>query len=251
MTRSGARSTSSPSAMASRRQGWRSGPASTPPPSTSPSASAATGASAGLDRVARQDPGGHRGLARRVHVAGGQSGRRPCAPAHLPIIGFAQAGAGGFFDDHGMPAGTGWDEAAFPMSATSRSTRWRAGESMLPLYRDGDVIIVSPTAAVRRGDRVVVRTTDGEVMAKELKRKTLKTVELASLNPRSSRARAAARGRRLHRPDRLGEPVSAAPAPRRGCAWSGPIPAGQRPCPPARRLSVRTAADSDSAGIDG
>jgi phage repressor protein C with HTH and peptisase S24 domain len=54
---------------------------------------------------------------------------------------------------------------------------------MMPLYRDGDTIIVSPAAPVRRGDRVVVRTVDGEVMAKELKRKTLKTVELASLNP--------------------------------------------------------------------
>ncbi len=54
---------------------------------------------------------------------------------------------------------------------------------MLPLYRDGDTIIVSPAAPVRRGDRVVVRTIQGEVTAKELKRKTLKTVELASLNP--------------------------------------------------------------------
>ena len=29
---------------------------------------------------------------------------------------------------------------------------------MAPLYRDGDVLIVSPTASVRKGDRVVVRT---------------------------------------------------------------------------------------------
>jgi phage repressor protein C with HTH and peptisase S24 domain len=36
---------------------------------------------------------------------------------------------------------------------------------------------------VRRGDRVVVKTRDGEVMAKELKRKTTKTIELRSLNP--------------------------------------------------------------------
>jgi phage repressor protein C with HTH and peptisase S24 domain len=54
---------------------------------------------------------------------------------------------------------------------------------MLPLYRDGDRIIVSPAASIRRGDRVVVRTADGEVMAKELKRRTAKTVELRSLNP--------------------------------------------------------------------
>lgn len=33
---------------------------------------------------------------------------------------------------------------------------------MLPLYRDGDTIIVSPTAAVRRGDRVVVKTLKEE-----------------------------------------------------------------------------------------
>jgi phage repressor protein C with HTH and peptisase S24 domain len=36
---------------------------------------------------------------------------------------------------------------------------------------------------LRRGDRVVVKTRDGEVMAKELKRRTAKTVELTSLNP--------------------------------------------------------------------
>ena len=53
---------------------------------------------------------------------------------------------------------------------------------MQPAYRDGDVIIVSPAAPVRRGDRVVVKTKNGEVMVKELKRQTAKLVELKSLN---------------------------------------------------------------------
>jgi len=35
---------------------------------------------------------------------------------------------------------------------------------------------------VRRGDRVVVKTTEGEVLAKELKRQTARTLELRSLN---------------------------------------------------------------------
>ena len=35
---------------------------------------------------------------------------------------------------------------------------------MKPAYRNGDVIIVSPGANVRKGDRVVVKTKDGEVM---------------------------------------------------------------------------------------
>ena len=58
-----------------------------------------------------------------------------------------------------------------------------SGDSMMPLYRDGDVIVVSPQAATRRGDRVVVKTRAGEVLAKELKRKSAKSIELKSLNP--------------------------------------------------------------------
>jgi phage repressor protein C with HTH and peptisase S24 domain len=53
---------------------------------------------------------------------------------------------------------------------------------MKPAYRDGDVIIVSPSAPVRRGDRVVVKTRRDEVLVKELRRKTQKSVELKSLN---------------------------------------------------------------------
>ncbi len=111
-------------------------------------------------------------------------GRRAVRQRTIPIIGFAQAGTGGFFDDAGLPQGPGWDEVAFPDVVDDRVYALEInGDSMMPLYRDGDTIIVSPLAPVRRGDRVVVRTVDGEVMAKELKRKTLKTVELASLNP--------------------------------------------------------------------
>jgi phage repressor protein C with HTH and peptisase S24 domain len=110
--------------------------------------------------------------------------RRALAQRTIPLIGFAQAGAGGFFDNDGLPTGEGWDAVAFPDIADERCYALEInGDSMLPLYRDGDTIIVSPAAPVRRGDRVVVRTIDGEVTAKELKRKTLKTVELASLNP--------------------------------------------------------------------
>ena len=36
---------------------------------------------------------------------------------------------------------------------------------MTPLYRNGDTLIVDPEAQVRSGDRVVVRTANGEIMA--------------------------------------------------------------------------------------
>ena len=79
---------------------------------------------------------------------------------------------------------------------------------MEPAYRDGDVIVVSPAAPVRRGDRVVVKTKKGEVMVKELKRQTAKTIELQSLNRGPSGACAAARRRGMDRPHRLGQPIA-------------------------------------------
>ncbi|HWB46266.1 MAG TPA: helix-turn-helix transcriptional regulator [Hyphomicrobiaceae bacterium] len=120
-------------------------------------------------------------------IAGGTYITQPSAPAPavmLPLIGFAQAGAGGFFDSAGFPAGQGWDEVKLPTGPEGGLYALEvSGDSMLPLYRDGDRIVVSPTEQVRRGDRVVVRTRHGEVMAKVLARQTAKQVELHSLNP--------------------------------------------------------------------
>ncbi|MBB4953129.1 phage repressor protein C with HTH and peptisase S24 domain [Agrobacterium vitis] len=113
-------------------------------------------------------------------------GNFPPQISSIPLLGFAQAGAGGFFDDGGFPAGHGWDLVDFPASPTSRAGLYALevqGDSMKPLYRDGDVLIVEPGAQVRRGDRVVVKTLDGEVMAKILGRQNTRSVELMSINP--------------------------------------------------------------------
>ncbi len=103
---------------------------------------------------------------------------------NVPLLGFAQAGVGGFFDDGGFPVGQGWDEVQFPASDHDNIYALEvSGNSMEPLYRDGDVIIVQPGASIRKKDRVVVKTREGEVMAKELGRKTATLVELVSMNP--------------------------------------------------------------------
>ncbi|MCW9034757.1 MAG: helix-turn-helix transcriptional regulator [Rhodospirillales bacterium] len=103
---------------------------------------------------------------------------------NIPLIGFAQAGDQGFFDDGGYPTGGSWDEIPFPdVGDASAYALEISGDSMAPLYRDGDIVIVSPEAGIRRGDRVVVKKTNGEIMAKQLHRKTAKTLELESLNP--------------------------------------------------------------------
>jgi len=102
----------------------------------------------------------------------------------VPLIGLAQAGGDGYFDDGGYPVGGGWDEVGLPEIADPNAYALEiSGESMEPVFRDGDLVIVSPAAPIRRGDRVVVRTRRGEVMAKQLQRRSARRVELLSLNP--------------------------------------------------------------------
>ncbi len=102
----------------------------------------------------------------------------------IPLIGLAQAGGDGFFDDGGYPVGGGWDEVSLPEISDPHAYALEiSGDSMEPVFRDGDLVIISPAAPVRRGDRVVVRTVRGEVMAKQLARRSARRVELRSLNP--------------------------------------------------------------------
>jgi phage repressor protein C with HTH and peptisase S24 domain len=102
----------------------------------------------------------------------------------VKMIGFAEAGGPGYFDDGGMPVGANWDEIAFPSIDDEHAYALEiSGDSMLPVYGDGTVILVSPAAPIRRGDRVVAKTRTGEVMARELKRKSAKSIELKSFNP--------------------------------------------------------------------
>ncbi|MCY3753126.1 MAG: helix-turn-helix transcriptional regulator [Alphaproteobacteria bacterium] len=110
--------------------------------------------------------------------------RREGAPAStIPVIGHAQAGVHGYFDDAGYPVGAGWDEVAFPDLGDPNAYALEiAGDSMEPVYRDGDIVVVSPAASLRRGDRVVARTREGEVLAKWLGRLGARRIELHSFN---------------------------------------------------------------------
>lgn len=112
-----------------------------------------------------------------------RKGKRSAARP-VPLIGFAEAGGGGYFDDAGFPVGSGWDEVSIPDVDDENAYALEvSGNSMEPLYRKGDIILLSPNAKLRTGDRVVVKTKSGEVLAKELKRRTAKSIELRSLNP--------------------------------------------------------------------
>tara|TARA_R110002167_G_scaffold192921_6_gene395552 strand:+ start:5922 stop:6557 length:636 start_codon:yes stop_codon:yes gene_type:complete len=112
------------------------------------------------------------------------AGDAPPPRTSVPLLGLAQAGEDGFFDDAGLPTGDGWDETDLPRPHDSLLGLRITGDSMVPLYREGDRIIVDREATdVRKGDRVVVRTTGGETLAKALAEIDAETVTLSSINP--------------------------------------------------------------------
>lgn len=102
---------------------------------------------------------------------------------HRGITGFAEANATqpihleratfpGVYLRHALPTTCSEETFAFIIK----------GKSMLPLYRDGDMIIVDPTAPVRSGQRVFVRTNDGEEIVRILARVRATHIELVTPN---------------------------------------------------------------------
>lgn len=105
-------------------------------------------------------------------------------PVTVPLLGMAQAGTDGFFDDAGLPTSDGWDQTDLPVPRLGVFSLLISGDSMAPLYREGDKVVVDRERTdVRRGDRVVVRTRSGETLAKEVSDLTSVVVTLASINP--------------------------------------------------------------------
>ena len=101
----------------------------------------------------------------------------------LPVIGYGQAGSRDFFNGSGHPAGDGWDEVLSPHITDPNAYGLEiGGDAMEPVFRDGDILIVSPAASIRRGDRVVVKTKEGEVAAKQLVRSSALKVEFRPVN---------------------------------------------------------------------
>ena len=110
------------------------------------------------------------------------AGESGSAGRAIPIVSLARAGAEGAFDDSGFPIGA-HETVRFPGLGEGRLYALEiVGNAMAPIYRAGDLLIVQPGAAARRGDRVLVRTNAGEVMAKLLGRRNDQMVELISLD---------------------------------------------------------------------
>src|ERR1700755_2464423 len=71
-----------------------------------------------------------------VALVAREGAQRRAYSRSVPLIGLAQAGNDGYFDDAGFPVGAGWDEIPFPEVADEHAYALEiTGESMQPVYR--------------------------------------------------------------------------------------------------------------------
>ena len=120
-------------------------------------------------------------LAEFVSLIGEEN--RAVLAQRLPVIGYSQVGFRDFFSMSGHPAGDGWDEVLAPHVADPNAYGLEIGGAGLePVFRDGDILVVSPAANIRRGDRVVVKTRRGDIAAKQLVRRSALKIEFKPVN---------------------------------------------------------------------
>ena len=100
----------------------------------------------------------------------------------IPIIDIAETGGDGHFDEAGFPVGSAWSTIDAPEIRDRLAYALEiSGSLMQPVYRNGDIVIVSPSTPIRNGDRVVVRTARNQTIARQLVRQSTRHVELSSL----------------------------------------------------------------------
>ncbi|MEJ8473356.1 S24 family peptidase [Roseibium algae] len=106
----------------------------------------------------------------------------------VPLKGLCDAGHEGTFDQLGAPTGMTWNQMSFPDPKAKEIFALEVtGDDMLPLYRDGDIIIVAPDAPIRRGDRVVVKSKLQALSVLLLHKRTDSAMEFQPLDKRASR----------------------------------------------------------------
>lgn len=109
---------------------------------------------------------------------------QPCeARVTVPVIDCGSAA--GHLGANGLPGrGSVLQEMALPgLDEDGCFAIEVRGGALTPLYREGDVLVLSPTAAMREGDRVVTCLDGGGILAAELRRRTARAAELSGPLP--------------------------------------------------------------------
>ena len=82
-------------------------------------------------------------------------------------------------DASGFPAGSGWEEMDFPLIEDANAYIIELDRDIAPpTHKTGDLVVVSPSSGIRRGDRILARLRDGEMIVGSLVRRTTQKVTI-------------------------------------------------------------------------
>ena len=125
-----------------------------------------TGASGG-----EASSNGHGGAAGFDQAAvGGRVVARTTART-IPVIALERLASGDCFDSAGHPTGPEWGHLDFAGAAGREAFGVEiTGTDFDPVYRDGDTLIASRTAEIRRNDRIILATAAGTAMVRKVVR---------------------------------------------------------------------------------
>lgn len=84
----------------------------------------------------------------------------------VPVVGSAQFGDEGYFEELQYPVGHGDGYVEFPSRDPNAYALRGSGNSMSPRFRHGEFIIIEPGTEVQAGDEVMVRLLSGRTMGK-------------------------------------------------------------------------------------
>ncbi len=119
-------------------------------------------------------------LAEFVNIVGEENAS--AIAQRIPSLDISQAAKEGFFDAQGAPTNEDWDEVLAPHIEDSNAFALEInGNRYEPVYRDGDLIVISPTASIRRGDRVLLKLQDSSIMICQLIRESARRIELTQI----------------------------------------------------------------------
>ncbi|OZI44504.1 hypothetical protein CEK29_07180 [Bordetella genomosp. 5] len=106
------------------------------------------------------------------------------ATRRIPVVGMAQLGENGFYDELEYPAGHGDGYLLFNSKDPNAYVLKVRGDSMKPAIRNGWYIVVEPSGRPTPGEYVVLQLEDGRKMAKELLFQHARTgdIEVMSVN---------------------------------------------------------------------
>jgi phage repressor protein C with HTH and peptisase S24 domain len=122
------------------------------------------------------------------------SGARALPPAartglrRLPLLPLPAAATDSYFDAAGHPTGAAPSEVSLPEIGDPAAYALAVSDDeMAPVFREGDIVIASPAAPVRHGDRVVVRLCNGTLFARELLERSARRLVLRRYSPPHAR----------------------------------------------------------------